>query len=108
VSQPILRKEEQALVDECIRYFDFEKVEKTMKALNWKWSMDRARIPTQAEMILGAQHLLGKVLLEYRNAPGQYGTACGGFEAEVFPAIPEGVPILKLRFVVEDWNTDPR
>lgn len=70
-----LSEEEKArLVKDVIDNFDFKKVNKVMKALDWTW---RGKKPTIKEMISQAEELLYHVL----NTDGctSYGT--GGFTA---------------------------
>jgi hypothetical protein len=82
-------------VDEIIKNFDFVKVQKVMVALDWGY-YNNGESPSVGELVLSAQEDLNYVLSKGED----WFTSSGGFEASVQDGI------LKLKFVVEDWEVD--
>ena len=71
------------LFDECIDEFDFDKVQKVMWAINWKWSMPNDfRVPTLDETKEHCERLF-KFLVDDISCRNQivddYSTSSGGF-----------------------------
>ena len=94
----MLTEREQEAIDNIMDYFDFDKVLKTMIALDWKWvkedhkSIDDLEIPSIERIRKTAREALIRAI-EIKDY-----TSSGGFEAEC----EDGV--LYLRFVVEEWD----
>lgn len=81
--------------------YDFYKVEKVMKALNWKWA-SHVSVPTVPQMKRMAEDLL-KQASKNSNKEG-YIVSSGGFQAT---AISEAdYHSLKLDFIVESFEED--
>lgn len=82
--------------------FDFDKVQKVMTFLNWRWQ-GAAQSPTEMELIDCARDLLHTcvALFEKQGCPvhGMF-TATGGFEA-VIHTFAKGPPKLELLFYVD-------
>lgn len=72
--------------------FDFDKVHKTMKLLNWKWA--NIGVPSISEIKKNAKYVMNRA---YELESGYCAT--GGFEAKVTK---HG---LSLKFTVTDWDT---
>lgn len=63
-------------IDEIIDRFEFDRVEKTMAALDWKWAAhDRA--PTRDEMISQARYMLDVVAHSANEPYSDYISTCG-------------------------------
>lgn len=94
----MLTEREQEAVDNIMDYFDFDKVLKTMIALDWKWvkedhkSIADLEIPSIERIRKTARRLLIRAI-EIKDS-----TSTGGFQAEY----DDGT--LYLRFVVEEWD----
>ena len=94
----MLTEKEHEAVDNIMDYFEFDKVLKTMIALNWKWvkedhkSLDDLEIPSIERIRKTARKALIRAI-EIKDL-----TSGGGFEAEY----KDGE--LSLKFVVEQWD----
>lgn len=86
----------QEVIDEVLDNFDFEKVEKVMNAIHWRWAMSEEPdgIPTIAEMRKTARKLL-KDLSVYKKEENINQTGTGGFYAEIIDN-----EVVQLRFEV--------
>jgi hypothetical protein len=84
---------EQEMIDEIMDCFEFEKVHKTMVALDWKW-VSCKEVPELHEIKKAAREHLKRAIAE--------GTSwSGGFRA----TYDGNINVLELMFVVEDWDT---
>ncbi len=92
-------------IKSIIENFDFEKVHKVMKALNWGWyskDEDELIIPSISQMIMFAQDMLYRALEEKQSF------SSGGFWARYIEYKPEEIKEgedsfdLQLLFVVEE------
>lgn len=96
---PITSKQER-LIQQTLRYFDWDKVEKVMDLLDWRWlvpNMPGLHRPTRFQMQQKCyQHLCYSV---------RYGTAgSGGFKATYFQE--DDYERFELDFVVTGWDVD--
>ena len=82
----------QEKIDEIMDCFDFDKVQKCMEALNWRWASCDG-VPEQFELRQKARSIL-KDCVEI----GHGGT--GGF----VPSIDKEAGCLSLSFVVAEWD----
>ena len=82
-------KTKQELIDEVMDHFNFAKVQRVMKMLNWKW--DRV-VPTEAMLRKGARNCL--------NVAADTGRYSGGG----FHALKRDGQ-LRLYFALEDYRT---
>lgn len=64
---------DQEIIDEIMDFLDFEKIHKTMEALNWYWA-DVDGIPEIYEI----RHFLRKLLKEFLDE-NLSESSCGGF-----------------------------
>ena len=106
-----LQEKFQSLIDDVMDNFDFHKVHKVMKFLNWKWAFTEGGVPEVWELKKEARRLLTDCLYELiKNGEDNWSIATGGFcaratnykEAE---AGEDGFRIgLKLSFELEDWD----
>jgi hypothetical protein len=75
----------QELINDIISNFDWEKVSKVMKSLDWKWFSSRTenQVPSIGEMLIVVTDLLNRsydgLVRKYHDKT--YGIATGGFEA---------------------------
>ena len=94
----MLTEIEQEAIDNIMDYFDFDKVLKTMIALDWKWikedhkSLNDLEIPSIERIRKTAR----KALIRAIEIKGYLSS--GGFEAEYDDGN------LYLRFVVAEWD----
>lgn len=91
-----------ARIPEVMERFDFEKVQRTIEFLNWKWAHDN-RPPSVEELESEAYRQLHEVIRIYeergRPASGM-NVASGGFEARV-DVYSSGNSALQLLFYVD-------
>ena len=106
---PLIYSDMKVMIKDIMDYFDFDQVERTMEALNWKW---RGEIPTiydlreEAERLLwgAAKSRLGDFKDTHHDIP--IINATGGFEARAW-CDKEKTKITKLdlAFVVTSWGS---
>ena len=102
--------QQDALMDECIDNFDFEKVHKVMVMLQWKWvekdSTTRS-IPDIPRMKAAARRSLRAAYKCWKTYGGSYATAgSGGFEASYGPPEGDNNHTFYLRFVVQEAEAE--
>ena len=100
----------EAMINNIIENFDFNKCRKTMKLLNWEWS--GRGIPT-IEMLKehAKNHLqcaidgcLNKEKHKIHTSP--YFCSSGGLKATAMRNKYWNIEFLELEFVLTDWNID--
>lgn len=92
------------LVDKILDEFDFEKVKKTMDALEWVYFDSPDETVSIGELRRMARRLLDEV---YDKPPSpEYTIGCGGFEAQRYMEVDDPTKYLSLKFVVTEWSTD--
>jgi hypothetical protein len=95
-------KTKQEHIDEVMDQFDFGRVAKAMKSLDWKWVLAEEGVPQEWELRREARRLLDHV---YDNGnyskEGTYMTGTGGFEATYSKEYDN----LGLKFIVASWET---
>lgn len=90
------------VLDDIVDNFDFAKVHKVMKALNWKWAGvkgDEDGVPTEQEIGDCAAKLLWRLV----NDPKNKAIGAGGFFAEKDFSDPDD-PWMQLSFKVWEWD----
>lgn len=102
----------QNQIDEILDYLDFEKVQKVMTFLDWKWAVFNA-VPTIPELRIESRRLLRSAFKQSKeefSTPNEtYIAACGGFTAECIKYLDtESNDIkfhLKLSFNIAEWES---
>lgn len=89
-----LSKEMRELIEDITDEFDFEKVHRTMKALNWTWH-DTDGVPTIGDLRRTARALLQELLTH-----SYHGTGTGGLYAYKEDGL------VGLRFVVTHYEAE--
>jgi len=93
-------KTTQDRIDEIMDNFNFNKVEQTMKALNWQWSSIDG-VPEEHELRKLARRLLKDISTKnVSQSDFRYTLATGGFKAIKYY---DGG--LELEFVVTSWSS---
>ena len=92
------------LINEVIDNFDFEKVARVMKALDWKWATDNGgyEVPDIYDLRKNARARLKEVIkssIEEYDGSGVT-ISCGGFEA----FYRENTKDISLKFVLSYWD----
>jgi hypothetical protein len=97
------------MIKEIIDEFDFDKVERTMEALNWKW---RGETPTLYDLRKEAEHLLRGAaksrLSDFKDTHHDVAiiNATGGFEARAYCNEDKTkITGLDLAFVITSWDS---
>jgi hypothetical protein len=102
-------KDLEYMIEDILNEFDFDKVERVMEALNWKW---RGETPTLYDLREEALRLLRGAaksrLGDFKDTHHEIAiiNACGGFEAKAW--CDEGktkITGLDLAFVVTSWDS---
>ena len=100
----------QKLIDDIMDNFNFNKVRKVMKHLNWKWALSENGVPEVYELKETARRLLNECLYEMiMHGEDSWSIATGGFAARAtnYKGSEESEDSsigLKLSFKVEDWD----
>lgn len=102
----------KAVLDNVFDNFDFEKVKKTMDALNWEWAFLKrldpkddfkektvSAVPTLDEI----KEAAAKLMWDCANDPKNAVIATGGFRVEKDFSDPDD-PWMRLTFEVTDWD----
>lgn len=92
------------LVDKILDEFDFEKVKKTMDALEWVYFDSPNETVSVGELRRMARRLLDEVY--DKPACPEYTIGCGGFEAYRQMVVGDPTKYLSLKFVVTEWYED--
>lgn len=90
----------QELIDEVMDNFDFGKVAKAMKALNWVWATTDFDVPEEPDIRKQVRELLNLVYDAAVRTEGDYTVGTGGFEATYVI----DHKVLSLRFIVSSWE----
>ena len=95
----------EKLIEECMDWFEFERVHKAMVLLDWKWGMDDdAEVPDLPSLRKTARGYLRSAIEQCTGTHFTVGS--GGFEATAHRdpnGMLEGVT---LRFILADWYAD--
>jgi hypothetical protein len=103
--QQMRTKNETAMaqIDNIMDWFDFGKVQRVMKVLEWQWasSEEEGGVPCEGEIRSGARQRLIEAL------HGMSGSS-GGFTARMTTGVEEGEPWvnMSLTFELEGWDSD--
>ena len=102
----------QNMINEIIANFDFERVKKTMEALNWEWAITKG-IPNIEQLKENAIERLERAIelstspdnVKYHHHVGWISSS-GGFKAVAWKNKKGKLKKLQLEFIVSDWDTD--
>ena len=101
------------MIDEIMEEFNWDKVLKTMWALEWKWATANGGIPNMDELQATAEQLLRDAadarLGRYRGEHWEMPIICGtgGFEAKAWcDEYVNKITGLELAFIVSHWDTE--
>ena len=99
----IKRTTHESLINDIVDNFDFVKVQKVMKMLDWKWSnADGEGVPGIGRMKEVARHILESALQQTDKADGGY-SATGGFAAHAWND--NGEVCARLVFELNEYET---
>lgn len=93
-------------IEEIISHFDFDKVQKVMEFLDWKWPMTENGVPSIDEMKEVATGLLKTCYNISQKAKVGYETGTGGFVARAYYNVEYDRIWLKLTFALRQWSND--
>ena len=99
-----MKEEIKKKMDECIKYFDFEKVRKVMEFLDWKWQSSEDS-PSIGELVLYVQNFLNRTYekLDLNKEESVYSLESGGFKLIATKSKDE--IDFEVYFILEDWQT---
>ena len=92
-----MNKNENEIIEELLDEFDFNRIQKTMEALEWTWHNTYPEIPRIGQLRKLARSLM-KSCIEHE----EYTTTTGGFF--VSKRTFDGNPQYRLMFVVEEQD----
>ena len=95
-------------IREIVENFDWEKVNKVMKCLNWRWAFSKTenQIPSIGELVLQGIRLLEEVNHSTLMDKSNHYRGTGGFEAKGIYLNESDEVILELSFTIESWESD--
>lgn len=101
----MISKNAQDHIDEIMDYFEFEKVQRIMEAVKWRWFSpnEEPRTPDTADLRQKARELL-KDAWQGINGGTAYRVSTGGLVASCYQN--EQGKWLKLTFEVDSWDTE--
>lgn len=106
-----LQEKFQSLIDDVMDNFDFHRVHKVMKFLNWKWAFAEDGVPEVWELKKEARRLLSDCLYEMiKHGEDNWTIATGGFRVKATNYKDSDVEDddfhlgLQLTFELEDWD----
>ena len=106
---PLIYSDMKVMIKDIMDYFDFDQVERTMEALNWKW---RGETPTLYDLRKEAEHLLRGAaksrLSDFKDTHHDVAiiNATGGFEARAYcNENKTKITGLDLAFVITSWDS---
>src|ERR1700761_5530858 len=89
---------------EILENFDFSKVRKVMKTLDWKWERNGIKaVPKKKELRQQATALMDRLIYDLSQdlTLSEKSVATGGFRVQGW--YEEGIPNLSLAFEVDEW-----
>ena len=98
------------MVNEVLAHFDFDKVNQTMKALNWTWRDEG--IPTIQQLKESAEermyNAIDQVLSEKNKESHEVAwvSATGGFKAMAWKTKKGKLARVQLEFIVSEWDAE--
>lgn len=113
-TQPKLVEPVIKMTDDILNEFDFEKVQRTMHALDWKWAGTPMAVPSISELKDTARYLLLNVYNlrtnEYQETHPEVPVTCGtgGFRATALANDDGEIDWLKLEFIVTEWESETK
>jgi hypothetical protein len=97
----------QKAIDNIIEDFNWEKVHKTMTALNWKWHDSKGESPTIGMLFKCAVSLLHDAYDGAVKEKINYSAATGGFYARAYvDEETKEIYELRLSFEICNWSYD--
>jgi hypothetical protein len=99
------------MINEVLAHFDFEAVNKTMKALNWTWATVEG-VPTIQQLKESAEERMSEaidqVLSEKNKASREVAwiSATGGFKAMAWKTKKGKLARVQLEFIVSEWDAE--
>lgn len=84
-------------IESIMDNFDFDKVQKVMEFLNWKWVSTENGIPSVQELRSQARRLIKEAIEE------KVRIATGGFRVDYFY---EDEGYVELSFIVDQWSSE--
>lgn len=91
----------KTMVTEVMEDFDFDRVHRTMRMLNWQWAGAGNRTPSMYRLMSKAEKLLTEAAQNY-GSKEFYTVGEGGFEA----TLDNGT--LTLRIILTEYSVDHR
>lgn len=98
-----LYEKKQRWIDEIMDNFDFNRVAKAMKALEWEWHDAFEGVPTESEIRMQARYMLNAIdVVKTATSTGYYDT--GGFIASGDYDANNNLEGLTLVFQLFEWQ----
>lgn len=91
------------IINEVVKNFDFSKVKKVMKALNWTWKSSNDKVPSIPQLKKAAKETLWRTYeFAEKNNEEAIWTSSGGFTAKGYYSKNEDKLCLTLFFTIDD------
>ena len=103
-----MARKKDDMINEVLAHFDFDKVNQTMKALNWTWRDEG--IPTIQQLKESAEYHMNSAIeqvLSEKNKESHnvaFISASGGFKASAWKTKKGKLEIVRLEFIVSEWD----
>ena len=98
------------MINEVLAHFDFEKVNQTMKALNWTWHGEG--IPSIQSLKESAERYMNSAIEQVLSPNNKehhdvgWISASGGFKAMAWKTKKGKLAKVQLEFIVSEWDTE--
>ena len=98
------------MINEVLAHFDFDKVNQTMKALNWTWWNEG--VPTIQQLKESAEHHMNSAIEQVLSEKNKehhkvaWISASGGFKAMAWKTKKGKLETVRLEFIVSEWDTE--
>jgi len=98
------------MINEVLAHFDFDKVNQTMKALNWTWRDEG--IPTVQQLKESAEYYMNSAIEQVLSPNNKehhdvgWISASGGFKAMAWKTKKGKLAKVQLEFIVSEWDAE--
>lgn len=100
------------MIDTIMENFDWEKCERTMRFLDWRWAgVPGFNVPNTTDLKKNAKYLIdtaveGALKCKTLKPENWYFAATGGLKATVTKNKYNQIDYINLEFVLTDWDDD--
>jgi hypothetical protein len=105
-----MARKKDDMINEVLAHFDFERVNQTMKALNWTWYNEG--IPSIQQLKESAEHHMNSAIEQVLSEKNKehhkvaWLSSSGGFKAMAWKTKKGKLAKVQLEFIVSEWDTE--